>query len=127
MCIRDSLLSAKEKLYQSRHSEILLKLLNGSVLKFMPEELQAIDDTEGSVNMIEEPDWNKFVFIMVCGPPDKLFSEDPLLSKNEYGKYCYNVTIAELKEDVELTLDSIYVMRYQVVRELIMSGKVQLI
>ncbi|CCD22862.1 DNA replication protein SLD5 NDAI_0A07080 [Naumovozyma dairenensis CBS 421] len=123
----DEILSREELEYHERHFLISLKLLNDSVLKYMPTELQAINDTEGSVNMIEEPDWNKFVFIHVVGPPDGNLEKDSSLTTNEFNKYCYSVTIPELKEDVELTINSIYVMRYEVIRDLLKAGKVELI
>lgn len=121
------LLSKDEIKYHDTHSLIWLKLVNDSILKYMPEELQAINDTEGSVNMIDEPDWNKFVFIHVNGPPDGKWNEDPLLQENEFGKPCYTVIIPDLKEEVELTIGSIYVMRYEVIRDLLRDDKVALI
>lgn len=118
----NELLSSHELHYHERHSTILLKLLNNSILKHMPPELQAINDTEGSVSMVDEPDWNKFVFIYVNGIPD-----DPLLEEGESGKLCYTVSISDLNEDVELTVGGIYVMPYSVIRDLLMQGKVELI
>ncbi|KOH01294.1 DNA replication protein SLD5 [Saccharomyces eubayanus] len=121
------LLSGDEIKYHDSHSLIWLKLINDSILKYMPEELQAINDTEGSVSMIDEPDWNKFVFIHVNGPPEGHWNEDPLLQENEFGKPCYTVTIPDLNEEVELTIGSIYVMRYEVIRDLLRDDKIALI
>ncbi|EJS42184.1 sld5p [Saccharomyces arboricola H-6] len=121
------LLSKDEIKYHDTHSLIWLKLVNDSILKHMPEELQAINDTEGSVNMIDEPDWNRFVFIHVNGPPEGNWNEDPLLQENEFGKPCYTVTIPDLNEEVELTIGSIYVMRYEVIRDLLRDNKIALI
>lgn len=118
----NELLSSHELHYHERHSAILLKLLNNSILKHMPPELQAINDTEGSVSMIDEPNWNKFVFTYVKGIPD-----DPLLEQSESGKPCYTVSIPDLNEDVELTIGGIYVMPYSVIRDLLMQEKVELI
>ena len=123
----EELLSKEELDYHQRHFGILLKLLNQSILKHMPTELQAINDTEGSVSMIDEPDWNKFVFIRVKGPALGALEADPQLSKDETGKYFYSVTIPDLNEDVELTIGSIYVMRYSVIRDLLQEDKVELI
>ena len=123
----EELLSKEELDYHQRHFGILLKLLNQSILKHMPTELQAINDTEGSVSMIDEPDWNKFVFIRVKGPALGALDDDPQLSKDETGKYFYSVTIPDLNEDVELTIGSIYVMRYSVIRDLLQEDKVELI
>lgn len=123
----NELLSEQEQEYHSRHFAILLKLLNSSILRHMPPELQAINDTEGSVSMIDEPEWGKFVFVHVKEPSERLPSDDPLLEKNEFGKPCYTVTIEELNEDVELNIGGIYVMRYEVIRSLLRDGKVELI
>lgn len=124
----NELLSEQEHVYHSRHFEILLKLLNTSILKHMPPELQAINDTDGSVSMIDEPEWNKFVFIYVKEPsPGLEFDTHPLLEKNEFGRPCYTVTIQELNEDVELNIGGIYVMRYAVIRDLLRDDKVELI
>ncbi|AQZ09372.1 SLD5 (YDR489W) [Zygosaccharomyces parabailii] len=118
----NELLSSHELEYHERHSAILLKLLNESILKHMPPELQAINDTEGSVSMVDEPDWDNFVFIYVRGSPN-----DPFLDNNEEGKPCYTVSISDLNEDVELTIGGIYVMPYSVIRDLLRQEKVELI
>ncbi|QLG75005.1 hypothetical protein HG535_0H03320 [Zygotorulaspora mrakii] len=123
----NELLSAQELEYHERHFTILLKLLNNSVLKHMPSELQAINDTEGSVSMIDEPDWNKFVFVYVKTPSANQLQYEPALSTGEYGKSCYTVNIEELEEDVELAVGGIYVMRYLVIRELLREDKIELI
>lgn len=119
----DELLSSQELVYHEKHSAILLKLLNTTILKHMPLELQAVDDTEGSVNMIEEPQWSKFVFVLVTGGG----YDDPSLETNEQGQMCYAVSIKELNEEVELAVGGIYVLRYNVVRDLLREGKVVLI
>ncbi|KAI8397739.1 GINS complex protein [Nakaseomyces glabratus] len=121
----DELMSEQELKYHAKHSVILLKLLNNSILRHMPPELQAINDTEGSVSMIEEPNWKKFVFIYVNGPAN--VADDPQLQQSEDGKYYYNITIPEFDEIVELTTGSIYVMRYDIVKDLLRDGKVELI
>lgn len=118
----NELLSGHELQYHEKHSAILLKLLNNSILKHMPPELQAINDTEGSVSMVDEPNWNKFVFIYVKG-----FPNDPLLEEGESGKLCYTVSISDLNEDVELSVGGIYVMPYSVIRDLLMQEKIELI
>ncbi|CUS21667.1 LAQU0S03e07910g1_1 [Lachancea quebecensis] len=120
------LLSRQELEYHERHSAILLKLLNSTILRHMPPELQAVDDNEGSVKMVEEPEWDRFVFVYVRGPTSPR-DPDPALEVGPDGQCFYNVMIQELREEVELTVGSIYVMRYNVVRELILEGKVELI
>ncbi|SMN19538.1 similar to Saccharomyces cerevisiae YDR489W SLD5 Subunit of the GINS complex [Maudiozyma saulgeensis] len=123
----DDLLSKDEMIYYQRHSEMILKLFNDTTLKHLPPELQAINDTTGTISMIDEPDWNKFVFIKVIGPNDKMLNSDPLLKKDSNNKFFYEVIIPELEEDVELFIDSIYVMRYNVIKNLLLDGKVILI
>lgn len=120
-------LSKDEMIYYESHSEILLKLFNDTILKHLPPNMQAINDNTGTVPMIDEPDWNKFVFIKVIGPQNKIFNTDPILIKGDNGKWYYEVIIPELQERVELIIDSIYVMRYNVIKELLMEGKVTLI
>lgn len=123
----NELLSEQETVYHTRHFASLLKLFNTSVLRHMPPELQAINDTEGSISMVDEPEWGKFVFLHVKMPSQRALKEDPLLELNEFGKPCYTVTIQELNEDVELTIGGIYVMRYEVIRDLLRDDKVELI
>ncbi|SCW01558.1 LAFE_0E02322g1_1 [Lachancea fermentati] len=122
----EELLSKQEIEYHQRHSAILLKLLNSAILRHMPPELQAIDDNDGSVKMVEEPELDSFVFIYVKGP-DYPHKQDPMLEVNEEGQRYYPVTIQELKEEVELTIGGIYVMRYSVIRDLLKDRKVILI
>ncbi|CEP63444.1 DNA replication protein SLD5 LALA0_S08e02608g [Lachancea lanzarotensis] len=125
----DELLSRQELEYHERHFAILLKLLNNSILRHLPPELQAVDDNDGSVKMVEEPEWTRFVFVFVSGPdPKKEQVPDPrLLVSETTGQQFYPVTIQELQEEAELAIGGIYVMRYNVVRELILENKVQLI
>ncbi|SCU91364.1 LAFA_0F03290g1_1 [Lachancea sp. 'fantastica'] len=125
----DELLSRQELEYHERHFAILLKLLNNSILRHLPPELQAIDDNDGSVKMVEEPEWSRFVFVFVNGPdPRRQQDPDPrLLVSETTGQQFYPVTIEELQEEAELAIGGIYVMRYNVVRELILENKVQLI
>ncbi|AEY98016.1 FAFR332Wp [Eremothecium gossypii FDAG1] len=120
-----TLLSAQERVYYERHSAILLKLFNNAILRHMPAEMQAVDDTEGSVSMIDEPDWARFVFLYVREPaPD---APDPLLAVDDHGQPCYSVNIPELGEVVDLAVGGIYIMRYNVIKDLLMDGKVVLI
>lgn len=120
-------LSKDEMIYYERHSEILIKLFNNTILKHLPPDMQAINDNSGTVPMVDEPDWNKFVFIKVIGPQNKIFNTDPILIKGDNGKWYYEVLIPELEERVELIIDSIYVMRYNVIKDLLIEGKVTLI
>lgn len=110
--INSDLLSKQEQFYLQKHSEILIKLFNNTTLKFMPEQLQAIQDTEGSISMIDEPNLDDFVFIAV---------------KLDNIETSFTVTITELDEEVELTKGGVYVMRYKVIKHLLFDGKIQLL
>lgn len=124
----EKLLSPEEIKYHQKHFSLLLNLLNESVLKYMPDELQAINDTEASINMIDEPDYSKFVFIKVKGPPNKLYDADPLLrQRTDSDIYYYSITIPETKEDIDLIIGSIYIVRYNLIKDLLLDEKVQLL
>lgn len=123
----DLLMSQQEREYHIKHSDILIKLFNNSILKNLPEELQAINDTEGSVSMIDEPDWNKTVFILVCGGVTDETGIDSKLTTDEDNKPCYSVVIEELNEEIYLLVGAVYVIRYIAVRDLVQEGRVILI
>ena len=124
----EKLLSPEEIKYHQRHFSLLLNLLNESVLKYMPDELQAINDTEASVNMIDEPDYDKFVFIKVKGPSNNLYDTDPLLrQRTNPDIYYYSITIPETKEDIDLIIGSIYIVRYNLIKDLLLDEKVELL
>lgn len=124
----EKLLSPEEIRYHQSHFSLLLNLLNESVLKYMPDELQAVNDTEASINMIDEPDYNKFVFIKVKGPPNNLYDTDPLLKKRTHPDiYYYSITIPETKEDIDLIIGSIYIVRYSMIKNLLLDEKIELL
>ncbi|CAL9732605.1 DNA replication complex GINS protein Sld5p [Monosporozyma unispora] len=124
----ETLMSSEEIQYHQRHFSLLLNLLNESVLKYMSDDLQAINDTEGSVNMVDEPDWNKFVFVKVIGPPTGENDFDPLLiHKLDPERYYYSITIPETNEDIELIIGSIYIVRYNLIKDLLKDDKIELI
>ncbi|CAL9738100.1 DNA replication complex GINS protein Sld5p [Monosporozyma servazzii] len=124
----EALLSSEEIKYHQKHFSLLLNLLNESVLKYMSDDLQAINDTEGTVNMIDEPDWNKFVFIKVNGPPNGENEFDPLLiHKLDPDRYYYSITIPETNEDIELIIGSIYIVRYNLIKDLLKDDKIELL
>lgn len=123
----DAQLSRDELVYFRRHAEITLKLFNDTILKHLPPDLQAINDTEGAFNMVDEPDWAKFVFVKVTGPPDGRLDADHQLTRGQDGEYFYQTTIHELDEDIDLSIGSIYVLRYNVIKELLADGKVVLV
>ncbi|ODV83182.1 hypothetical protein CANARDRAFT_30273 [[Candida] arabinofermentans NRRL YB-2248] len=95
-------LSSNEITYMERHLQLLMELYNNQFLKNLPEALQAIDETAGGVSMIDQPDLNQPVFVKV-------------LNDN-------SIEIDD--EEVELTKDGIYVLRYKAVSDLIRIGDV---
>ena len=123
----DAMMSRDELTYYQRHAEITLKLFNDTILKHLPPDLQAINDTEGAFNMVDEPDWAKFVFVKVTGPSDGKLDADHQLTRDADGNYFYQTTIQELDEEIDLSIGSIYVLRYNVIKDLLIDGKVVLI
>ncbi|KAL6944679.1 hypothetical protein ACO0RG_001424 [Hanseniaspora osmophila] len=113
--VSSGLLSPTEYQYLIKHSDILLKYFNNTVLQHMPPSLQLINDTESTVNMVDEPDMEQFVFIFVRGSNDEGASNE------------FDVHINGLDEDVTLITGGIYVMRYNVIRSLLREGVVVLI
>lgn len=123
----DLLMSEEEVKYHMKHSEILLKLFNNSILKHLPEELQAVNDTEGSISMVDEPNWHKTVFILVGGGVIDETGTDSKLTTDEDGKPCYSVIIEDLNEEIYLLIGAVYVIRYSVIKDLMNEGRVILI
>lgn len=119
------LMSEEELNYHDKHFHILLQCLNESVLKHLPEYAQAINETENGTNMVDEPDWKKFVFVKVL--KDKEPHSNPELKTNMQGRWVYNIRLPEANEDIELSLGGIYVMRYNLIKHLLLEGKVELI
>lgn len=123
----DILLSEQERQYHIKHSDILVKLFNNTILKYLPDELQAVNDTEGSISMIDEPEWKKTVFILVCGGVTDETGSDSKLTTDEDDKPCYTVIIEDLNEEIYLLIGAVYVIRYSAIRELLQEGRVVLI
>ncbi|KAH3661611.1 hypothetical protein OGAPHI_006459 [Ogataea philodendri] len=98
-------LSNNELTYMERHLELLLELYNSQFLKNLPESLQAIDETGGGVSMIEEPDLDRPVFVKALA--DNVVDVDD--------------------EEVELTTNGIYVLRYRAVMDLVKVGDVRVL
>lgn len=119
------LMSDEEIQYHERHFHILLQTLNESVLRHLPEYAQAINETENGTNMVDEPDWKKFVFVRVLKETEP--HSNSALKTNAQGKWVYNIRLPEANEDIELSLGGIYVMRYNLIRHLLTTGRVELI
>lgn len=100
-------LSPQELGYMDGHFKALSSLFNNQFLSHLPENLQPLDDTEGGISMIVEPDLEEAVFVRVLNT-----ISNAVLVGNE---------------EVELDQDGIYVMRYSSVRPHIHSGDVILI
>lgn len=88
------------------HNHILTRLYKTQFLNRMPEQLQALDDTN-DISMIEEPDIHRAVFIRVIGE---------VLYPVEAGS-----------EQILLERQGIYALRYSAISTLLEDGKVELI
>ncbi|ESW97567.1 hypothetical protein KL918_002941 [Ogataea parapolymorpha] len=98
-------LSNNEFAYMERHLELLLELYNSQFMKNLPESLQAIDETGGGVSMIDEPDLDRPVFVQATAE---------------------NVVEVD-DEEIELTKNGIYVVRYRAVKDLVETGDVRVL
>lgn len=102
------LMSPSERSYMHKHFKILTQLYNTSFLKKLPPFLQLLDDTTGGENMIALPNLDQPVFIrVVCGQP----------------------IVLTLEGDDELVLskDGIYVVRYRLIKQYVEIGDINLI
>ena len=77
--------------------------------------------------MIDEPEWKKTVFILVCGGVTDETGSDSKLTTDEDDKPCYTVIIEDLNEEIYLLIGAVYVIRYSAIRELLQEGRVVLI
>lgn len=102
------LLSPAERAYMHKHFKILTQLYNTSFLNKLPSFLQLLDDTTGGENMIALPNLDHPVFIrVVCDLP----------------------IVLALDGDDELTLskNGIYVVRYRLIKQYVEIGDINLI
>lgn len=105
----DSLLVSKQEMeYMHQHFKILTQLYNNSFLKKMPHFLTFLDDTSGGQSMISKPPVNNHVFV-------KLVSKKPFV-----------ISLDE-DEDLELTENGIYVVKYKFIKPYVEIGDVVLI
>lgn len=100
-------LNPNEITYMERHFEILADLYNKLFLLKLPESLHSLDDNSGGLNMVTEPNLDLPVFFKVKGDTNEVISIG--------------------QEQVELTKNSIYVMRYSSVQHLLKSNDIDLI
>lgn len=90
-----------------KHFESLLQLYNSLFLSTLPSHLQALDDVSGGISMIEEPNFSQPVFVKVVRDIPE------------------GIIIGE--EEIELTVNNIYLIRYSAIQRYVHSGDVVLI
>ncbi|KAH3678370.1 hypothetical protein WICMUC_001387 [Wickerhamomyces mucosus] len=100
-------LSEEETIYMENHFKSLVQLYNNLFLNTMPEQLQSLDDESGGISMIEQPDWNKPVFIRVVNDIKE------------------SIIVGD--EEVELEKEGIYLLRYSAVKNFVHNRDVVLI
>lgn len=102
------LLSGAERSYMHKHFKILTLLYNTSFLNKLPNFLQLLDDTTGGESMIATPNVDEPVFIrVVCEEP---------------------ITLAlDADDELVLTKNGIYVVKYRLIRLYVQLGDVLLI
>lgn len=100
-----SKLSPDETVYMEKHLELLMELFNSQFLSNMPESLQALDEEAGGISMVTQPEYERPIFV-------KCLRDHSVIVNNE---------------EIELSMNSIYVMRYSAVRELVGKGEVLVI
>lgn len=101
------LLSSQEMDYMHKHFKILTQLYNNSFLKKLPNFLTLLDDNTGGETMVTEPDLNQPVFIRVI---------------------CQQTLVVHLAGDeLILTHNGVYVVRYRLIKKYLELGDVVLI
>lgn len=105
---RIALLSPAERTYMHKHFKILTQLYNTSFLNKLPNFLQLLDDTTGGETMIETPNLDQPVFI-------KVLCEDPI------------VLTLEGDDELTLTKNGIYVVKYRLIKLYVQIGDIALI
>lgn len=95
-------LSQNETVYMEKHLQLLMNMYNSQFLTDLPENLQAMDEVAGGISMVDKPDYDRPIFI----------------------KCLTNKTIVIGDEEVELTNNGIYVLRYSAIRDLAKSKEV---
>lgn len=103
-----ALLSPAERLYMHKHFKILTQLYNTSFLGKLPTFLQLLDDTTGGETMIATPNLDQPVFIrVVCDEPIVLTMDGD--------------------DELTLTKNGIYVVRYRLIKLYVQIGDIVLI
>lgn len=102
-----NLLSKEEQDYLYKYMNIIQSLFNNSVLKKVPKELSYLDDQNGDLSMVTTPDVDELVFVKV-----------------ETSK---EITILYEDDEMILTQDGIYVVKYSLISKYLEIGDVRLI
>lgn len=102
------LLSREESDYMHQHFKILTQLYNSCFFKKMPKSLTLLDDESGGQLMITPPDLEQPVFV-------RYISKRPV-----------SITMSD-SEVLELVKDGIYVVKYDLIRDYLRLGDVELI
>lgn len=104
---KTSLLSEDEQDYLYKYLNILQNLFNNSILKKVPKELSYLDDQTGDLSMVTSPDVDELVFVKV-----------------ETSK---EITILFEDDEMVMTKDGIYVVKYSLISKYLEIGDVRLI
>ncbi|KAK9461784.1 uncharacterized protein V1516DRAFT_672968 [Lipomyces oligophaga] len=101
-------LGQTERTYVTRRSENLKRYYGEKFLSGLPESLQLLNDTQGPVSMIDEPELDNFVFIRVVKSDPRLVQVDK-------------------EETITLEKGNIYVLPYRLIQRQASQKIVQLI
>ncbi|KAL8732930.1 MAG: hypothetical protein Q9181_003779 [Wetmoreana brouardii] len=101
--------SESELQYAHSHQTLLQAHYHSSFLSQFPTSLQRLDDTAGGISMIEQPDLDTAVFARALRD-----IEDPIIVEGTDTAF-------------EMRRGDVYVVRWSAVRELVLSGDVELI
>ena len=104
-----SRLSLSELQYAKTHQSILETHYHSSFLGQFPTSLQKLDDTAGSISMVEQPDADKAVFLRVLRN-----IETPIF-------------VQGTDMGFQMRKGDIYVVRWSAIREIILDGDAELI
>ncbi|KAL9615240.1 MAG: hypothetical protein Q9167_000334 [Letrouitia subvulpina] len=102
-------LSPSEVQYVSSHQSLLQAHYHSCFLSQLPSSLQRLDDTAGGMSMIDQPDFDKAVFVRALRDVGEL------------------VHIEGTDTVFEMKRGDIYVVRWSAVKELVFTGDLELL
>jgi GINS complex subunit 4 len=102
-------LSPSEAEYSTTHQSLLSTHYASSFLSQFPVALQRLDDTAGGIAMVEQPDFDKAVFVRAL-----VNSDIP-------------VQVPGTDIDFELRRGGVYVVRWNAVRDRVEGGEMELV